>query len=146
MRRLRVTTTETMFVDVTDEEGDRLLNPYDYTDVYEAVGRFRRIAAFGTHHIESDVTVEEHTADDIGPYGIDVVHGDRDEQFLWSARHFVGKAMFELSSGRYRQGRCPELDEVRGALQRLEDRLRLMALEVDRPDLPEVQAWRVVAP
>lgn len=142
MKRIRVVMTQTMYVDCDDEEAGHLLKPYDYTDVYEAVDRFRRIAAHRMEHVESEVSVE--AADEDEPWGDSVkpVHSNDRQRYLWSARHFVGKAMYELSSGRYREGHCPDLDRVNGALARLEDEIRLMALDVDGVEWPEVKAWR----
>lgn len=146
---LRVTTSETMYVSVTGEEAERLLPEHDdegkvirwpdSTDQGEAVTRYKRIA--GHRRVtDGDLTID--TEDHGGWWEPDVIDGDDRERYLWSAREFVGRARYELSCGRYREGRCPELDAVNGDLARLEDRLRLMAMEVERPDDPEVVAWR----
>jgi hypothetical protein len=143
-RRLLATVTERMWVDVDPEEAERLLDPSDYLDVYEAVDRYRRIAAHATEHIDADVTLEADDDTTRGDYWrvTTPVDGNGRQRYLWSARHFVGKARHELSLGRYREGYCPELDKVNGALARLEDELRLMAMEGERPEWPEVKAWR----
>lgn len=141
-RRLQMTVTEVMFIDVSVDEAERLLDPNaDSLDVYEAAARFRRISAFDIDQVDSGVELQAREDGD-GSWGLRPVDGEARERYLWSARHFIGKARQELSSGRYREGRCPELDQVNGALARLEDELRLMALEIDHPDMPEVQAWR----
>lgn len=131
-KRLRVVVTESMWVDTDAEEARSLLDPSDYMDVYDAITRFRRIAAHDFAHIEYEGHVED--ASDETPYGVEPVYGAGRERFLWSARHFVVKARTELSVGRYRDGNCPELDAVNRDLAAIEDRLRLMALAVDHPE------------
>lgn len=100
------------------------------------------MAAYGGEHTESWVEIEEIECDD-RLYCIEVVDGiDGREQWLWSALHFLDKSRRMLSSGRYRQGNCPELDAVNRDLGRLEEELRLMALEADDSTWPEVIEWR----
>lgn len=152
--RFRFTWTEMMWVDVPRGEAPSL-RPYtttrqvngktekvtyspDITDVSEMYTRARRISRFDWTSMHGDIEVEE---EDGTPWA-DVVDISQPERYIWSARHFVMKARQELSSGRYREGNCPELDQVNGALARLEDELRLMALEIDRPEFEEVKAWR----
>lgn len=151
-RRLRVVMTRTMWVDVDADVAERCLSDHDdchagctrshpdLTDLSDRVARWHRAAAYGHEYIESDLTVEDGTGDQ--PWYCEPLDGDTPEKYLWSARHFVIEARYHLASGRYREGRCPELDAVNGDLARIEDRLRLMALEVDHPNMPEVREWR----
>lgn len=148
--RFRFTVTERMWIDVHPDEADSLRpykterdgEPVTYAPDLETISDFytraRRISQFDWTHLDSDIEVEE---EEYKPWA-EVVDMSQDERYIWSARHFVMKARQELSSGRYREGNCPELDAVNGALAHLEDELRLMALEIDRPEFEEVKAWR----
>lgn len=137
--RLRFTFTKSMWVDIGREEGQRLLDADDYTELVEAATRAQRIAAQAGHHVgDAYIVVERY---DEGDYvDADPIEWDDREKYLWSARHFVNKARYELSCGRYREGHCPDLDRVNRDLGRLEEQLRLMALAVDNPAHPEVLA------
>ena len=129
--RLRMVVTRAMLVDVEPEEAARLLKPTDYMDVYDAASRFQRISAHGFEHVESDVYFED--AEDVVWYGIEPLDGvNGREKYLWSARHFVIQARTELSSGRYREGNCPELDAVSRDLAVIENRLMEMAHDAER--------------
>lgn len=149
-RRVRVTMTRTMWVDVPADEADAVL-PYehngkkhlpDITDLSERVTRWQRIAAYGHEHIEGDLTVEEADPNEPDPWYAKPVDATERERYLWSARHFLIEARHQLTCARYRDGNCPEVDDLNGRLARLEDELRLMALEGDGVDWPEVKAWR----
>lgn len=144
-KRVLVTMTMHMLVDLPVEEAESVIKEDDITVLSEHVTRWRRISGYGQEHQYGDLTVEDAAGDWLSEsswWGPVPVNGSDPEHYLWSARHFVCEARYQLSSGRYREGNCPDLDQVNGALARLEDELRLMALEIDRPEMPEVKAWR----
>lgn len=131
-KRLMVVFTETMYVDVSDEEATRLCDANrDYMDVIEAACRWRRAAAHSTEHLEHEVTVNVHD-DDFSLWGITAINGDDREKWLWSARHFVTEARQELIRGRYREGNCADMDRVCRDLGRVDEELRQLAIQTDR--------------
>jgi hypothetical protein len=133
-RVVQVDMTRTMFVRLPAEEAEAALDKdADYTDMAERLTEWERIAHYDAHHYDGGFEItdaEEYRLTDwLAPEPVDAVDGR--PSFLWSARHFVERARGELNCGRYREGHCPELDEVNTLLGRLEERLRLMALAVD---------------
>ena len=135
--RLRFTWTQTMDVDVDPEEAASLLDSNDMLDVSDAATRYRRQAHHDYEFIEHDVAVEA-VADLLPLWGYRALEGGTGQEgYLWSARHFIIQARNELSSGRYREGHCPDLDAVNRDLAVIEDRLREMAWAVDHPELME---------
>lgn len=140
-RRLRVIVTETMIVDENAEEAEGLLPVVDedgeehlpeYLDVIEAASRYRRMAHHAAEYIEGDVAIEAADDDDDWWRGTTPLDATTARPgYLWSARHFIGEAMNELSRGRYSEGHCPELDALNRDLGRLDERCRLMALAAD---------------
>lgn len=147
-KRVRVTVTRTMWVDLSPDEAECVLpyerdgkmHPQDITELSDHFTRWQRIAAYGNEHYDGYLEVEE--ADGEAPWYCEAVDGSGRQKYLWSARHFLIEARYQLSSGRYRDGHCPDLDRVNGALAVIEDELRLMALDADGVEWPEVVAWR----
>lgn len=132
-RRLRVTHTETLLVDVASEDAERLLDPrVDHLDQMEAADEYRRQAHPRSNFIFAELALED--ADGDQPWYTEVLDAaSAGPGYLWSAWHFLGRARQMLSSGRYRDGHCPDLDRLNIALGRLEEQLRLMALEAAKP-------------
>ena len=135
-QRLRFTWTQTMDVDVDPQEAASLLDSNDMLDVSDAATRYRRQAHHDYEFIEYDVAVEAVEDDLLPMWGYKALEGGTGQEgYLWSARHFIIQARNELSSGRYREGHCPDLDAVNRDLAVIEDRLREMAWAVDHPEL-----------
>jgi len=84
-------------------------------------------------HSEGDLTVEAEDGSRIprGWTAPEPIDGTGRQSYLWTARNLVSDARYELSSGRYREGNCGEMDDVNAELGRLEERLRVMALSVE---------------
>ena len=160
--RLRVTSTEVMYVDVpADEASNYLVNHechscgwstlgavqdrycpvcktwlsrvlHGYLELCEAYDRWRTIIAGAGGHVEAaldaEITTDPlHHLDDPLP-----VDGTAPQQMLWTARAAVMDARHRLSQARYREGHCPDLDAVNRDLGAIEERLRVMAMDVDK--------------
>lgn len=129
----------TFLVDLDGVEARRLTRPKaDYMEVIEAFDQWKRMTGHRPDYVDGGVELVAVKPDDwahgkrsgrLGDSVLDVAAAR--PGYLWSARHFIGQARYELSSGRYREGHCPDLDRLNGALARLEDELRLMALADD---------------
>ncbi len=133
-RLVQLDITQTMFVRLPAEEAEVVLaKEACSTDLADRFARWQRIAHYSPHHFDGYIDVsapDEARLDDWAmPEPVDGVEGK--PSYLWSARHFVGRARYELSCGRYREGHCPDLDEVNRLLGRLEEELRLMAFAAD---------------
>ena len=133
-RVVQVDTTKSMFVRLPTDEAEVVLDKDACsTDLADRFARWQRIAHYSPHHFDGYINVsaaDEARLDDWAmPEPVDGVEGK--PSYLWSARHFVGRARYELSCGRYREGHCPDLDEVNRLLGRLEEELRLMAFAAD---------------
>lgn len=141
-RRIRVTATQTFLVDVPAEEAERLtelrdldgnvVHTPDGLDVIEAAARFLRQTHHAPEYVDAYVTIEAADDGDLAggfwePTVLDSTV-PAPEGYLWSACYFVDRARQELSSGRYREGHCPDLDALNRDFGRLQERLRLMAL------------------
>lgn len=129
-RRLRVTFTQTLLVDENLEDARSVLDAADHLTVIEAAHRYRTMAHHSSEHLDADVTIEEADSDETGWAAVLDATTAR-PGYLWSALTFLDKASQELIGGRYREGRCPELDALNRDLGRLKERLRLMALADD---------------
>lgn len=144
-RRIRVTSTRSFLVDVPAEEAERLtelkdlggnvVHTTDGLDVIEAAARFLRRTNHAPEYVDADVRIEPADDGDLAggywePTVLDATAPGA-EGYLWSACHFVDRARQELSSGRYREGHCPDLDALNRDFGRLQERLRVMALAVD---------------
>ena len=129
-RLVQVDMTRTMYVSLTDDEAEAALNAAHYLDNCDKVTRWLRIANHAPEHFDAEFSIAKADAERQALFGYSkpVDGEDGIPSYLWSARHFVGEARHELSAGRYREGFCPELDEVNTLLGRLEERLRIMAL------------------
>lgn len=134
--RLLVKTTERILVDVDSVSAERLdrAAKTDYLHVIEVAERFRRIAAYDIGNVRFDVSVTRATDSNVRDFEdayVEPVDGERDEQLLWCARHFVDQARRELNQARHREGDVSEVDAVLADLGRIGDRLRVMALTTD---------------
>lgn len=133
-KRIRFIETREFVVELPAEEADEVITSEDICDLADYYERFKRIAHGRLNaHSEGDLTVEEDDPERIprGWFEPEPIDGTGRESYLWAARTLVADARYELSIGRYREGKCPELDEANHDLGRLEERLRVMALAVD---------------
>ena len=132
---LEVSMVKTFVVAVADRSDLGIAGPpYEAVHLYEEVeGWCDRIAGFMEFvdgHLEVQVHDQRPEADVW--YQTKVVEHDAPSRMLWRARNELSDAARTLSRARYREGHCPELDALTGEVRRLEERLRLMAIEVDK--------------
>ena len=129
-KRVRFTETRELYVDLPADRADEVLAMDDITDLADEYGQLRRIAHGRLQvHSEGDLSVEDATGG-VDPL-VQPLDGTGRQSYLWTARNAVSDARYELSSGRYREGNCPELDAANAELGVLEERLRVMALAAE---------------
>lgn len=147
-RLVQVDMTKTMLVRLPAEEAEDVLHKDACsTDLAERVTRWLRIAHHDPQQVDGYLTVSDASEVRLDDWAIpEPVDGvDGKPSYLWSARHFVGRARYELSCGRYREGHCPDLDEVNRLLGRLEEELRLMAFAADPKTAAIAESERAAA-
>lgn len=133
MKRVLFELTETWVADLDDEEAEWVLAPdADVCDLSDVFERLKRIAQ-GRKDAVCDASLTVEDAADAGwvPDWVMAIDGTAPQNFYWTARQRVMEAGTVLTSGRYREGDCKEMDAVRAALSEIEERLRLLALAVD---------------
>lgn len=129
----RVVFTETLHwaAEVDTETAEMILDERaDIIDIAETLTRVKRA---NPHNYPFDGSLTVEAADEsflyVGEW--DVLDGTKPESFYWTARKHVMDARYALSSGRYREGDCREMDAVNAKLAKIEDELRLLAMAVD---------------
>ena len=136
-RLVAFTYTETFYARIDGDTADRILPPdggqsVDTIDIADEWDRLKRTAIHGHQYVDADLTVDE--VEKWAPWDatfFDDTAVKGDHGYLWSARHFTGKARTLLSQARYREGNCPDVDALNRDLDRIEERIRVMALEAD---------------
>lgn len=133
---VEVSLTERFVVKVADRSdlGIGPKPPYEMSDVGEELDRWRDLMGPEPHahtYGELDVEVHDESPDSGSWYHPEVLDHDGQPQMLWRARRELGEAARTLVRARYREGHCPELDQITRDIRALEERLRIAATEVD---------------
>lgn len=137
-RRVRFTTGSVLYADLDpgtaeivlpeyDENGNETYRP-DLSDLAEVFERLALITGGREHDRVFDAWLEA-DEDDIELDDCWVVDGTGAPSWYRLARHHVGKAIHVLSSGRYREGNCREMDSVAAKLEEIERLLLRLAEE-----------------
>ncbi len=120
---VQVEMVERFVVKLTGEDAER--DGFDVDDVSHWADLVDR-----SLNLDGDYDIEEVGSPDEF-WSPEAVDADAPTRLLWQAREHLSRAYGKLGRARYREGHCPEVDAFTADLLRLDERLRLMALEVD---------------